>query len=117
MPFIHKPIVDQWYRHLDKGGNFRVVAMDDAEHTIEIQYFDGDVEEIDLENWYPMDIEPIEPPEDWTGPMDDIERDDLGYNETGVVEDVSGLTPEQIARRISKREGTEEVGSKEGEPE
>lgn len=109
MPFIHKPIVDQWYRHLDKGERFRVVAIDEDARTVEIQDFDGDVEEIDLENWYVMDIEPIEPPEDVTGPMDDVERDDLGYTDTGTEEDGrSGLTREQLARRLAKREEVEE---------
>ncbi len=119
MPFIHKPIVDQWYRHLDKGESFRVVAIDEDARTVEIQDFDGDVEEIDLENWYVMDIEPIEPPEDLTGPMDDIERDDLGYTDTGTADqEWSELTREELTRRVAKREDVEEEqGEKEGEPE
>ena len=59
-----------------------MTAKDDAASTIEIQYFDGDVEEIDLDDWFGLDIERIEPPEDWTGPMNDVESDDLGYTET-----------------------------------
>lgn len=64
MPTDQEPIVNQWYRHLDKGRQFQVTAIDDEEDTVEIQYFDGDVEEIDLDSWYELDIEPIEPPED-----------------------------------------------------
>lgn len=78
------PIVLQWYRHLDKGYQFKIVAIDERAGTIEIQHFDGDLGELDPEDWHEMDIEPIEPPEDWTGPMDDIERDDLGYTETDM---------------------------------
>jgi hypothetical protein len=26
----------------------------------------------------------VEPPEDWTGPVDDVETDDLGYSETAM---------------------------------
>jgi len=26
-----------------------------------------------------MDLEEIEPPEDWTGPLDDLDPDDRGY--------------------------------------
>jgi len=84
MPIEAAPIESQWYRHLDKGLQFQVVAVDEEAGTIEIQYFDGDVEELDLELWKEMEIEPIEPPEDWTGPIDDVERDDLGYTETGM---------------------------------
>jgi hypothetical protein len=30
------------------------------------EYFDGDLDEIDLEEWYDLNIKPIEAPEDWT---------------------------------------------------
>jgi Family of unknown function (DUF6763) len=81
-----KPIVDQWYGHLDKGQRFYVTAVDEGAGTVEVQHFDGDVDEFDLGEWFSLDIEPIEPPEDWTGPVDDIERDDLGYSETDMSE-------------------------------
>ena len=56
------PIVGNWYQHLDKGQKFEVVAFDKDEGWVEIQYFDGDVDEIDLDAWYELDIEPIEAP-------------------------------------------------------
>lgn len=74
-----KPEVGQWYRHLDKGESFLVVGIDDEARTIEVQSFDGDLDEIDQDSWQVMTLARTEPPEDWTGPMDDIERDDLGY--------------------------------------
>lgn len=80
----YDPIVGNWYQHLDKGQEFEVVAVDEEKGFVEIQHFDGDVEEIDLDAWYEMDIEPIETPEDWTGPVDSVEVDDLGYDETGM---------------------------------
>src|SRR5215471_10519127 len=47
---------------------------------IEIQYFDGDLEELDSDEWYDMDLEVAEPPEEERGPLDDDEttrrRDD-----------------------------------------
>ena len=36
-------------------------------------------EELEMEEWEEMDLEEIEPPEDWTGPLDDLESDDLSY--------------------------------------
>jgi hypothetical protein len=84
---MHKPVISQWYRHLDKGQQFYVTAIDDAEGTVEIQHFDGDVGEMDFDDWRMLSIEPIEPPEDWTGPVDDVERDDLGYSETDMSEE------------------------------
>lgn len=82
MPNELDPMVGQWYLHLDKGETFRVVAVDAATRSIEIQNFDGDVEEFDMDAWRDMDIDAAEAPEDWTGPFDDIEPDDLGYTET-----------------------------------
>ena len=78
------PIVENWYRNLAERQNFEVVAVDNDEGTIEIQYFGGEVEEIDFDTWYEMELVTIEPPEDWSGPFDDLERDDLGYSD-GVM--------------------------------
>jgi len=77
-----EPIEGQWYQHRDKGRRFQVVAVDRGAGTVEIQHFDGDVEELDLEQWPELEIDPIAEPEDWTGPLDDVEIDDLGYTDT-----------------------------------
>lgn len=77
MAFEVDPIIGNWYEHLDKGLRFEVVALDEDEGLVEIQYFNGDIEEIELEMWYELEIEPSQPPEDWTGPIDEAESDDL----------------------------------------
>jgi hypothetical protein len=59
------PIVDQWYIHQDKGQMFRIVAADAATGSIEVQYFHGDVGQIERAAWRELDIEAAEPPEDW----------------------------------------------------
>lgn len=84
MAIEFEPIVGNWYQHLDKGQQFEVVAVDEDSATIEIQHFDGDLEEVSLEDWTQLDIVPIEAPEDWTGPVDNLNRDDLGYTETSM---------------------------------
>lgn len=81
------PIVSTWYQHLDKGQKFQVVAIDEGESVIEIQYFDGDIEEIDLDDWYLMDLEQIESPEDISGAFDVSEIDDLGASITDTSPD------------------------------
>lgn len=78
MPIKSKPIVDNWYYHLDKGQRFHVVAVDEDKGIIETQHIDGDLEEISLDAWYDMDIAPGAAPEDWYGAMDVEEQDDLG---------------------------------------
>jgi hypothetical protein len=108
MPAEIRPEVSQWYRHLNKGQPFYVTAVDEDAGTVEIQHFDGDVEEIDLDDWDEMQIEPIEPPEDWTGPVDDVERDDLGYTETDMTLEDWQEPLEEKARRGEKEEEEEE---------
>ncbi len=74
------PIIGNWYRNQETGNDFEVVALDEDAQTIEIQHFDGELEEMDLDAWYEQPIESIEAPEDWSGPFDDMESDDLGYD-------------------------------------
>lgn len=75
------PIIGNWYRNQETGNDFEVVALDEDAQTIEIQYFDGELEELDLDAWYELAIDSIEAPEDWSGPFDEMEADDLGYDE------------------------------------
>jgi len=79
-----EPVIGQWYRHRDKGEMFQVVAVDAASGSIEIQSFDGDLEEVESGAWQGMDIERTAAPDDCTGPFDDIEPDDLGLTETAM---------------------------------
>ena len=76
-----KPTIGNWYR-IQGGDSFEVVAYDEDDGTIELQYFDGTVEEMDIEDWQAEQetgaLEEVEPPEDWTGSVDvDPEEDDL----------------------------------------
>jgi hypothetical protein len=44
-----EPIVGDWYR--SHGQLFEVVAVDDDDRLIEIQHADGNIEELDVEDW------------------------------------------------------------------
>jgi hypothetical protein len=68
------PVVGDWYRRTS-GDSFEVVAIDPDDRTIEIQYFDGTIEEVELEQWLEDTIERASAPEDWTGSVD-IEPED-----------------------------------------
>jgi hypothetical protein len=74
-----QPGIGDWYR-LSGGGLFEVVARDDDDGTIEIQYFDGTVEEMDIEDWDAQwedgALESAEAPEDWSGSVDVEANDD-----------------------------------------
>jgi hypothetical protein len=68
------PVIGQWYRR-PGGESFEVVAIDRDDRTIEIQYFDGTVEELEVDEWLEDEIESTEAPEDWTGSLD-VEPED-----------------------------------------
>ena len=73
-----QPNIGDWFQSVN-GDRFEVVALDDDEATLEIQHFDGAIEEIDFDTWSEMEIDAIEPPEDWSGSFD-IEREDYGVD-------------------------------------
>lgn len=78
MPAEHNPKIGGWFKTAT-GQTFEVVALDEEDGTIEIQYYDGAVEELDMDSWEELAMEPIEPPEDWSGSMD-IDREDYGVD-------------------------------------
>lgn len=59
----------------------QVVAYDEDHDAIEIQLFEGDVTEFDLDSWNQLDIELVEPRGDWSGPFDDLVPDDISNSE------------------------------------
>lgn len=87
MPNELDPQVDQWYTHLDKGQSFYVTAVDEIEGTIDVQHYDGDIEEFSLDEWRAMEIAIGEEPENWAGALDVAEPDDLGTEITDTTSD------------------------------
>ena len=69
------PVVGEWYRRLN-GSLFEVVAIDRDDGTVEVQHFDGTVEELELESWEEQEVEEAKAPEDWSGSVD-VEPEDL----------------------------------------
>ena len=68
------PEVGDGFRRVD-GSTFEIVAVDEGDRTIELQHFDGTLEEIELAAWLELAAEAIDPPEDWSGSMDVDEAD------------------------------------------
>ena len=69
-------IIGEWYKDFN-GGLFEVVAIDEEDGTVEIQHFDGTIEEVDIDVWDEVAMTQVEPPEDWSGSMD-MAREDFG---------------------------------------
>ena len=76
-----KPEVGEWYQNLEDDRLFEVIAIDEEDETIEIQYFESDLQGLDFDTWEELDLAIGSPPEDWTGPYDDLSLDDLGDTE------------------------------------
>ncbi|GAB4511332.1 MAG: hypothetical protein Tsb0026_14210 [Sulfuricaulis sp.] len=86
MPMHEEPVVGAFYEDQEEEGRtFEVLAFDENIGTIEIQYSDGTTGEIDLDDWYGMDLEKLESDEedddtdnavDSNAPDDDTDLDD-----------------------------------------
>ena len=90
------PRIGNWYRDGESGRVFEVVAIDEDDGTVEIQYFESEVEEYDIDNWYEFTLEAIAAPEDWSGPFDDLVTDDFGDTEEPKVPEQWGSTLDDI---------------------
>ena len=66
----------QWYENLEEEESFRVLSVDEDSELLEIEYLDGDIEEIDLEAWHEMDLERIAEPEGWSESDDEDEAEE-----------------------------------------
>jgi hypothetical protein len=78
------PIVGNWYEDLDNGQQFEVLEVNEDRRTIEIQYPNGDIDELDLSDWYDMDLEAVEGSEG-VGAAD-AEESELEYPEADIEE-------------------------------
>jgi hypothetical protein len=72
----YEPVPGQWYENLEEEESFRVLSVDEDSELLEIEYLDGDIEEIDLEAWHEMDLERIEEPEGWSESDDEDETEE-----------------------------------------
>jgi hypothetical protein len=70
---FHWSLVGQWYLRRDTYEMLQLLDYDEESGTISVQNFDGDLDQFDDESWRALPLEPAEPPEDWTGPLDNVE--------------------------------------------
>lgn len=78
-----EPEVGNWYKDED-GLAFEVIQVDRQDGSVQVQHFDGTVDTIDLDSWQEMAIFPTAPPEDWSGPFDDLKTGDLDETELAM---------------------------------
>jgi hypothetical protein len=64
---------------VEEEESFRVLSVDEDSELVEIEYVDGDIEELDIEAWHEMDLEKTTAPEGWSeseAEADDDEEED-----------------------------------------
>ena len=83
----YEPVPAQWYENLEDEESFRVLTVDEDSELVEIEYLDGEIEEIDLETWHEMDLERIEEPEGWAESDEDEDEDEEEEEEEDDEED------------------------------
>ena len=74
---LRYPVIGSWFRR-PNGTLFEVVALDEEEATVEIQQFDGTIDEVELENWPELLLVEVSAPEDWSGSVDMDPEDYVG---------------------------------------
>lgn len=70
----YDPVQGKWYEDLEENEVFKVLSVDPDQELVEVQYENGDIEEIDLDTWHELDLEQAQEPEGWAA--DDEEEDD-----------------------------------------
>ncbi len=91
------PAVGNWYKQPNQQ-KFEVVAMDEDDGVIEIQYFGGELDEVEFDVWSQMGVEGISPPEDWSAAYGELERDDLGFTDLNLRPESHSFSIEDFDR-------------------
>ena len=76
------PRIEQWYLDEVTDLSFTVIDLDSEDGIIEIQFSDGEADELSMEDWEEMSLREIEQPEDWPWPIDELEQSDPNYEES-----------------------------------
>ena len=72
----YDPVQGKWYEDLEENEIFKVLSVDPDQELVEVQYENGDIEEIDLDTWHELDLEQAEEPEGWAADDEDEEEEE-----------------------------------------
>ena len=82
-----EPVVGQWYVNAEEEETFRVITVDEDAEMVEIEYLDGEIEELDIDEWHELDLELTTEPEGWSEDEQEEEDDDEDEDEDEWDED------------------------------
>ncbi|MCK5325834.1 MAG: hypothetical protein KAJ57_07490 [Woeseiaceae bacterium] len=71
------PVIGQWFSR-PNGTLFEVVAVDEDGGTVELQQFDGTLDEVEMDAWPELLLTEVSAPEDWSGSVDMDPEDYVG---------------------------------------
>jgi hypothetical protein len=87
----YEPEPGQWYEDLDREDTFRVLSVDPDAALVRIQWLDGEVEDLDVDEWNELDLELAAEPEGWVDetedPDDEEDLDDEDWDDEEADED------------------------------
>ena len=83
----YEPVKGQWYENVEEDESFRVLSVDEDAELVEIEYLDGDIEELDLDTWHEMDLERIEEPEGWAAEKEEEKEEEEDDEDEDLDED------------------------------
>ena len=83
----YDPVQGKWYEDLEENEVFKVLSVDPDQELVEVQYENGDIEEIDLDTWHELDLEQAEEPEGWASDDEDEEEEEEDEDEDDWDED------------------------------
>jgi len=72
----YDPVQGKWYEDLEENEVFKVLSVDPDQELVEVQYENGDIEEIDLDTWHELDLEQADEPEGWASDDEDEEEEE-----------------------------------------
>ena len=84
-----QPTVDVWYKTTN-GDMFEVVAVDEQDDAIEIQYLDGSLEELDDDTWQSLEPKVINPPREALADAYEGDEDDEDFSEASDLDGGDG---------------------------
>lgn len=76
-----EPVVGQWYINAEEEETFRVITVDEDAEMVEIEYLDGEIEELDIDEWHELDLELTTEPEGWSEDDDEEDEDEDDWYE------------------------------------
>nr|WP_010130556.1 DUF6763 family protein [Microbulbifer agarilyticus] len=104
------PEIGSWFENFGTGDLFEVVAVDHPSRTIEIQYLDGSIDEIEFQSWPSLPVIGAAAPEDANASYGTF-ADEMGDEEDAGFKSPI-FSPAQSA--IDRLEGDSFPGTDEG---